>query len=116
MSNRDLSRSVLTLKYDDDFGRLGFVGRQTGHFRIAPVGNVYYRPSWRARLRTIVRLYDIQSITVEEERLKANTPPPNSLCLTGNSSPSNHDMTWSANPATGCRRLHMLARPAFCDS
>ena len=32
---------VLTLKYDDEFRRLGFVGHKTGQMRIAPVGNVY---------------------------------------------------------------------------
>jgi hypothetical protein len=47
---------VLTLKYDDDFRRLGFVGRQTGQLRIAPVGKVYHRP--RRRVDTLVRLYD----------------------------------------------------------
>ena len=64
-------QSVLTLEYDDEFRRLGFVRCQSGPFRIAPVGNVYYRPRRRARLRIIIRLYDIQSVAVEEERVVA---------------------------------------------
>ena len=60
-----------SLKYDDEFRRLGFVGHQTGPLRIAPVGNVYYRPSRRACLRIIIPLYDIQSVAVEEERVVA---------------------------------------------
>src|SRR5438128_827409 len=71
MSDRNSSRSMLTLKDDDDFRRLGFVGCQAGHLRIAPVGNVYYRPSWWARLRIIIGLYDIQSVAVEEEGVVA---------------------------------------------
>ena len=71
MSDQDSGRSMLTLKDDDDFRRLGFVGCQTGHSRIAPVGNVYYRPSRWARLRIIIGLYDIQSVAVEEERVVA---------------------------------------------
>ena len=62
---------MLTLKYDDDFRRLGFVGRQTGQLRIAPVGKVYHRRRRRARVDTLVRLYDIQSVAVEEERVVA---------------------------------------------
>src|SRR5258708_33641003 len=71
MSDRDSSQSVLALKYDDDFRRLGFVGRQTGQLRIAPVGKVYHRPCRRARVDTLLRLYDIQSVAVEEERVVA---------------------------------------------
>ena len=62
-------RSVLSLKYDDDFCRLGFVERQTGQMRIAPAGKIYYRPRRRARAGPFVRLDDIQSVFVEEERV-----------------------------------------------
>jgi hypothetical protein len=62
---------VLALKFDDDFRRLEFVGRQTAQLRIAPVGKVYHCPRRRARVDTLVRLYDIQSVAVEEERVVA---------------------------------------------
>ena len=62
---------MLTLKYDDDSRRLGFVGRQTGQFRIAPVGKVHHRPRRRTRAGTLNWLYDIQSVAVEEERVVA---------------------------------------------
>ena len=67
-SAADSSQSVLTLKYDDDFRRLGFVGRQTGHMRITPVGKGHHHPRRRIRVGALVRLYDIQSVAVEEER------------------------------------------------
>ena len=60
-SDRDFSQSVHTLKYDDDFRRLGFVGHQTGQLRIGPAGNIYHRPGRHARIGSLVRLYDIQS-------------------------------------------------------
>jgi hypothetical protein len=64
-------QSVLTLKYDDDFRRLRFVGQQTGQVRVTPVRKVYHSPRRHARAATLVRLYDVQSIAVEEERVVA---------------------------------------------
>ena len=63
--------SVLALKYNDGFRWFGFVDRQTGHRRIAPVGKVYYRPSWCARKGIISRLDDVQPVIVEKERVVA---------------------------------------------
>lgn len=62
---------MLTLKFDNDFRWLGFVGRQAGQLRIAPAGNVYHRPGWRARTGTLVWLYDIQPVAVEKESMVA---------------------------------------------
>src|SRR5258708_7920199 len=71
MAGRALVRSVRTLKYDDDFCWLGFMGQQTGQFHIAPISKVYHCPGRRDPRGTLVRLYDIQSVAVEEERVAA---------------------------------------------
>jgi hypothetical protein len=65
------NQSVLTLKYDDDFGLLGFVRHQAGELCVTPIRDVYHRPSRHGCLGMLVRLYDIQSITIEEERMIA---------------------------------------------
>jgi hypothetical protein len=68
----DSSRSVLTLKYEDDFCRLGFVGNKAVRLRlVAPAGKIYHCPSRHAPVGVLVRLYDIQSVFVQEERVVA---------------------------------------------
>src|SRR5262252_5252934 len=69
LRNQDYTQSVLTPKHDDDFRRLRCVGRQTGQLRIVPVGEVYDGPRRRACVCTLVWLYDIHSVAVEEERV-----------------------------------------------
>jgi hypothetical protein len=60
---------VLALKFDDDFRRLEFVGRQTAQLRIAPVGKVYHCPR-RPPART--RRYSRSALRhIEEERVVA---------------------------------------------
>jgi hypothetical protein len=58
---------VLTVKRDDDFCRFWFVRQKTGPLRITPVGEIYHCP----RPGTLVLLYDIQSVAIEEERVIA---------------------------------------------
>jgi len=74
---------MLTLKYDDEFRRLGFVRCQSAPFRIAPVGNVYYRPSGRARLRAVSPKGAFMNAEVAAflEGLKTGTPPAAAVSL-----------------------------------
>jgi hypothetical protein len=57
-------------KFDDGVRQLGFVRRQAREIRIAPIRNVYDPRGLSACSRSLVRrLDDVQSVTVEEERV-----------------------------------------------
>jgi hypothetical protein len=68
---RDSAQSVLTLQYDDDFRLLGFVRHQAGKLCVTPIRDIHHSPGRHGCLGVVIRLYDIQSITVEEERVIA---------------------------------------------
>jgi hypothetical protein len=68
---RDSAQSVLILKDDDDFRLLRFVRYQASELCVTPIRDIYNCPGRYAGVGVLVRLYDIQSITVEKERVIA---------------------------------------------
>ena len=63
--NRPIFGSVLRPKCDDDVGRFGFVRLQAIRIGVAPVGEIHNFS--RSTSRSLGRLYDVESLAVEEE-------------------------------------------------
>jgi hypothetical protein len=54
---------------DDNVGRLRFVSLQATRIGVAPVGEIHDLSRLDTRLTSLGRLYDVESVAVEEERV-----------------------------------------------